>query len=55
MPRELSTKWWNVIRRSIRATPATEHKVACPDCGGADEALLDGLWPGTKEVPPVID
>lgn len=33
MARELSSKWWNVIRRKVRATPATEHEVQCPDCG----------------------
>ncbi len=35
MPRELSTKWWNVIRRQMRATAATDDPTArCPDCNG---------------------
>jgi ssDNA-binding Zn-finger/Zn-ribbon topoisomerase 1 len=33
--RELSTAWWNVIRRQMRATPAEEDSdVRCPDCDG---------------------
>ncbi len=31
--RELSTSWWNVIRRKMTATPAKEYLTACPDCG----------------------
>ena len=31
--RELSTKWWNVIRRQINATQARVFNVPCPDCG----------------------
>jgi len=33
--RELSTKWWNVIRRELRATPVTydDEPPECPDCG----------------------
>jgi ssDNA-binding Zn-finger/Zn-ribbon topoisomerase 1 len=33
--RELSTAWWNVIRRQMRATTAKEDpSVQCPDCNG---------------------
>lgn len=31
--KELSTAWWNVIRRQMNATPAKPHPVPCPDCG----------------------
>jgi ssDNA-binding Zn-finger/Zn-ribbon topoisomerase 1 len=33
--RALSTAWWNVVRRKMRATPAeADESVRCPDCDG---------------------
>ena len=43
MARELSQKWWLVIRRQMRATPFTEHKVQCPDCGSPTH-IMQGKW-----------
>jgi hypothetical protein len=42
--RELSTKWWNVIRRKMRATATKEYAVECPDCGSSPMHLLDGKY-----------
>jgi hypothetical protein len=44
MARELSTKWWNVIRRKLRATKVTYvEPVACPDCD-APAHLQEGRY-----------
>jgi hypothetical protein len=43
-PRELSTRWWNVIRRQVRATKAVEHDVTCPDCGTPKASLIAGRF-----------
>jgi ssDNA-binding Zn-finger/Zn-ribbon topoisomerase 1 len=39
----LSTKWYNVIRRQLRAVQPTEHDVLCPDCGSR-MWLTAGRW-----------
>ena len=41
--KELSTSWWNVIRRQMRATQATCHPVFCPDCGSTTR-LKEGRY-----------
>lgn len=42
--RKLSTAWYNVIRREMRATPATsDPSVRCPDCDGS-MSLLEGRY-----------
>lgn len=43
MTTELSTKWYNVIRRQMRAVPPVEHKVECPDCG-SETWLREGRY-----------
>lgn len=43
MTQELSTKWYNVIRRQLRAVQPVEHKVECPDCG-SETWLREGRY-----------
>jgi hypothetical protein len=41
--RELSTAWWNVVRRKMRATAAKAYPVKCPDCGSSTH-LMEGKF-----------